>query len=143
MTTSLRTLAFAPLAFMAAVIAATATASAEPIKIDLNKLEPQDDACRAYFVLENSTDSSFSSFTLDLFLFGADGVVTKRVVMDSAPLDPAKIRVRPVDFREVDCSQISMVLINDILKCEDASGVRNDCIGLIELTNHTNAKFMK
>ena len=70
-------------------------------------------------------------------------MVSKRVVMDSAPLDPDKIRVRPVDFRDVDCGQISMVLINDIIKCEDASGERSDCVGLIELTNHTTAKFMK
>jgi len=143
MTPSLSALAFTPLAFMAALVAAATGAVAEPIKIDLNKLEPQEGACRAYFVLENSTESSFTSFTLDLFLFGSDGVVTKRVVMDSAPLDPDKIRVRPVDFRDVDCGEVSMVLINDIIKCEDGAGAREDCVGLIELTNHTTAKFMK
>lgn len=120
------------------------SALAEPlVKIDLNKLEPRENACRAYFVVQNGTESSFAEFTMDLFLFGADGVVTKRIVVDSAPLDAAKTRVRPVDFREVGCDNVSMILMNDIIKCKDGTGERQDCVSLVELSNRTAAKFIK
>ena len=123
---------------------AAGSALAEPlVKIDLNKLEPREDACRAYFVVENGTENNFAEFTLDLFLFGADGVVTKRIVVDSAPLDVAKTRVRPVDFREVNCDNVSMILMNDIIKCKDGTGERQDCVSLVELSNRTAAKFIK
>jgi len=123
---------------------AAGSALAEPlVKIDLNKLEPRENACRAYFVVQNGTESNFAEFTLDLFLFGADGVVTKRIVVDSAPLDAAKTCVRPVDFREVGCENVSMILMNDIIKCRDGSGERQDCVSLVELSNRTAAKFIK
>ena len=132
------------LAFSIGLVWAAATAHAEPsVKIDLNKLEPREGACRAYFVVENATDSRFTGFSLDLFLFGSDGVVSKRIVVDSAPLDAAKTRVRPVDFREVNCEDVSMILVNDVIKCADATGERDDCVSLVELSNRTAAKFVK
>lgn len=140
----LAALLLGPLMLAIGLLAAAPAAHAQgAVKIDLNKLEPRDGACRAYFVVENATGSAFTGFTLDLFLFGGDGVVSKRIVVDSAPLDAAKIRVRPVDFREVDCADISMILVNDIIKCVDDSGERDDCVGLLELTNRTSAKFVK
>ena len=114
-----------------------------PIHIELNKLEPQEDACRAYFVLENGTDSSFSAFTMDLYIFDRDGVVAKRFVVESAPLTPEKTRVRPVDLRGLTCEGVTMVLLNDIMKCTDASGERGDCLDILELSNRTSAKFFK
>lgn len=113
------------------------------IAIDLNKLEARDGACRAYFVLENGTDRDFSGFTLDLFLFDTSGVVAKRIVADSAPLTPTKTRVRLVDFRDLTCDQISLILINDVIDCRDASGDRDDCANLLVLSNRTAAKFIK
>ena len=113
------------------------------ISIDLNKLEPRDDACRAYLVLQNGTDQDFTAYTLDLYVFDPDGVISKRLAVDTVPLTPGKIRVRPVDIKETGCDQVSRILLNDVLDCADASGQRNDCVNDVTLTTHTEAEFIK
>ncbi len=123
--------------------ATTAARADNSIKIDLNKLEPREAACRAYFVLENLTESSFSGFTLDLYVFDPDGVIQKRLVVDTAPVNPDKTRIRPVDIRDMACEQISKVVVNDVIDCRDASGEREGCVDQLELLNHTSATFSK
>ena len=113
------------------------------ITIDLNKLEPREAACRAYLVLENDTEQDFTAFTLDLYVFGPDGVITKRLAVNTVPLTPGKIRVRPVDIKETACDQIGRVLLNDVLDCADAAGQRDDCVGFVTLSSHTSAEFIK
>ena len=113
------------------------------VTIDLNKLETRESACRAYLVLENGTDEAFTAFTLDLYIFGPDGVITKRLAVDTVPLTPGKTRVRPVDIRDTGCDGVSKVLLNDVLDCADAAGQRSDCVSFVTLSSHTNAEFIK
>ncbi len=129
---------------LGAGLACAATAqSGNSIKIDLNKLEPRESACRAYFVLENRTESRFSGFTLDLYVFDPEGVIQKRLVVDTAPVNPEKTRIRPVDIRDMPCEQVSKVVVNDVIDCRDASGERENCVEQLELLNHTSATFSK
>ena len=119
-------------------------ALAEPmVTVDLNKLEPRESACRAYLVLENGTEQAFTAFTLDLYIFGPDGVITKRLAVDTDPLLPNKTRVRPVDIRDTACDRVTKVLLNDVLDCADAAGQRSDCVGFVTLSSHTDAEFIK
>ena len=116
---------------------------ASGITIDLNKLESREAACRAYLVLENGTGQDFTAFTLDLYVFGPDGVISKRLAVNTVPLTPGKIRVRPVDIKETPCDQVSRILLNDVLDCADASGQRNDCVNDVTLSTHSDAEFVK
>lgn len=128
------------------LLAAPALAQSEDgpgITIDLNKLEPRDAACRAYLVLENGTEQDFTAFTLDLYVFGTDGVIMRRLAVDTVPLTPGKIRVRPVDIKETSCEDIGRILLNDVLDCADASGQRDDCVAGVALTTHTESEFIK
>ena len=119
-------------------------AMAEPmVTVDLNKLETRDNACRAYLVLENGTQSAFTAFTLDLYIFGPDGVITKRLAVDTVPLTPGKTRVRPVDIRDTACDRVTKVLLNDVLDCADAAGQRDDCVSMVTLSSHSGAEFIK
>ena len=113
------------------------------ITVDLNKLEARENACRAYFVLENATQSKFSGFTLDLYIFNPEGVIQKRLVVDTAPLTPDKTRIRPVDIREMSCEQVAKIVVNDVIDCVDDSGERKDCVDQLGLTNRTAATFSK
>ena len=133
---------FLVLAFWLSQTAGPALAQSA-VTIDLNKLEPVENACRAYFVLENATARSFSSFVLDLYVFGPDGVINKRLAVDAAPLIPDKTRVRPVDIVDAPCESVSFILLNDVLDCADESGKRDDCVTLLSTTSHSDAEFHK
>ena len=52
-----------------------AVAQESGIAIELNKLEPQGQGCRAYFVVGNKTKTAYEELKLDLVLFRPDGVI--------------------------------------------------------------------
>lgn len=136
------------LAALAALLLAPATAAlaqeeANGITIELNKLEPQEGACRAYLVFKNATKESFDGFTLDLYIFGTDGTITKRLAVNGAPLPVEKTRVALFDIRDVTCESMSHILINDVIKCQDGSGERKDCVTLIETSSRSETSFFK
>ncbi len=117
--------------------------AATPVTIELNKLESVENACRAYLVFRNTTQSSFSAFRLDLVLFGKDGVISRRLAVEAAPLAPGRTSVKLFDIQGVGCGDIGQVLLNDVVACKDASGDRTDCIGIVDLVSKTPASFNK
>ena len=117
--------------------------AATPVTIELNKLETVENACRAYLVFRNTTQSSFSAFRLDLVLFGKDGVISRRLAVEAAPLAPGRTSVKLFDIQGVGCGDIGQVLLNDVVACKDASGDRTDCIGIVELVSKSPAAFSK
>lgn len=122
--------------------AAKAEGAAE-IAVELNKLEPRDGACRAYLVFENGTDASFQEFTLDLYIFGLDGTIAKRLAINGAPLAVGKTKVSSFAIKDVACDTMGNILINDVLKCKDGSGAREDCVDLVKPSSRNDKKFFK
>lgn len=120
----------------------SAVLAQDSIEIELNKLEDKDESCRAYLLFKNHTDSEFSEFKLDLVMFGADGVISRRLAVDSAPLRPNKTSVKLFDLEGQSCQGISLILINDVLSCKDESE-RDDCVNLIEASSKGNVSFVK
>ncbi len=120
----------------------TAVLAQGNIEIELNKLEDKDDNCRAYLVFKNHTDSKFSEFKLDLVMFGSDGVISRRLAVDASPLRPNKTSVKLFDIEGLSCQGISLILINDVLSCQDGSE-RNDCVNLIEASSKGHVSFVK
>jgi hypothetical protein len=113
------------------------------LKIELNKLEQQDNACRAYLVFNNATDQDFQNLTLDLYIFGNDGTIAKRLAVNGAPLPPGKTRVALFDIRDMSCDAMNHILISDVIRCEDGSGSRDDCVSLIEASSRSETRFFK
>lgn len=120
----------------------SAVLAQDSIEIELNKLEDKDDNCRAYLVFKNNTDSLFNEFKLDLVMFGSDGVISRRLAVDSAPLRPNKTSVKLFDLEGQSCQGISLILINDVLSCKDEYE-RDDCVNLIEASSKGNVSFVK
>lgn len=119
-----------------------AVAAADNIEIELNKLEDKDNSCRAYLVFKNQTDSHFNEFKLDLVMFGADGIISRRLAVDSSPLRSNKTSVKLFDIEGQSCEAISLILINDVLSCRDEYE-RSDCVDLIEASSKGNVSFVK
>lgn len=117
--------------------------AAEAVRVELNKLEPQDGACRAYLVFENATGHSFAGLTLDLILFDSNGIIARRVAVNAAPLPADKTSVKLFDLEELACDEIGRILINGVFDCQDESGARKDCATLVEPASRTEVSLIK
>ncbi|MCY3702763.1 MAG: hypothetical protein OXG16_08790 [Rhodospirillales bacterium] len=110
---------------------------------ELNKLEPNNGNCRAYLVLENKGSVAFEGLKLDIVIFGADGVVKKRLAVQVAPLPSGKTSLKVFDVPELSCDHVGRLLLNDVLECSDHTGMRNDCLPLLSTTARTEVPFIK
>jgi hypothetical protein len=117
--------------------------AAGSLSVELNKLEPQDGACRAYLVFENRTGTSFSGLTLDLVMFDSEGVIAKRLAVDAAPLPAEKTSVKLFDIEGLACANIGRILINDALDCVDEGGEISECVTRIEPSSRSQAPLIK
>jgi len=125
-------------------LAASPAAAQEPgIGLELNKLEPADRACRAYLVTENRTARAFTSLNLDLVMFGPDGVIARRLAVETAPLPADKTTVKAFNIAGLDCGAIGRVLLNGVLACEDAQGERDDCLAMLDTAAKGELSFVK
>jgi hypothetical protein len=88
----------------------------EAIRIELNSLENADARCRMSFVIENKNKQALDSLKLDLALFNAEGAMFRRMMIDVAPVRPAKTIVRTF-ATDGDCAQIGSLLLNEVAAC--------------------------
>lgn len=126
---------------------AQAPASAAPespaLSVELNKLEPIGNGCRAYLVIDNLSDTDYGTFKLDLILFATDGVIARRNALDLGPLRPNKKYVKTFDLDTPPCDGIGSVLINDVIECEAGDSAATDCLDRMTATTRTSAQFSK
>lgn len=111
------------------------------VTLELNKLEQVDQTCRAYMLFKNDSGSDFEQFRLDLVLFDAEGVISRRIAIEAAPLETGRSMVKFFDFSEQQCEGIDRMLVNGVSPCADASGEREDCTDILNLTNRTEVEF--
>ena len=124
-------------------IAIAAAAEGGDIAIELNKLEPQGQACRAYVVVSNKSAKEWQSLNLDLVLFRPDGVIGRRFAINLAPLRPDKRTVKLFDMDGTPCDQVGSILINDVIECKTEAGPVDDCLTHISVSTLTNAQLTK
>jgi hypothetical protein len=138
-----------PFVLLAGIVLASvglATAShAEPavLAVELNKLEPTDKGCRAYLVINNTSDTAYQAVKLDLVMFQPDGVIGKRFVLDIAPLKPQKKTVKLFDLEATACDKVGGLLVNDIVECKAESGPLSDCLSKMSLSTLTGVTLSK
>jgi hypothetical protein len=123
-------------------LVAEGEAKAGSLAIELNKLEPQKDSCRAYFVVTNSSSTAYQSLKLDLVLFQPDGVIGRRFALDLGPLRAQKHLVKLFDI-DTPCDQVGSLLINDVLECIGEAGSIPNCLADMTTTSLTKAKLSK
>jgi len=120
-----------------------ATPSQSAIALELNKLETYDKGCRAYMVVNNTTDAAYQSYKLDLVLFQADGVIGRRFALDLAPLKPQKKTVKLFELEGVACDKIGSFLINEVMECKTDAGSQGDCLQRMTTSTLTSVQISK
>ncbi len=133
----------AALLTFANVAAADSAQNNREIRIELNKLEPTEGACRAYLLFENRSGASFESLKLDLVLFDGEGVVARRLAVEAAPLPEGKTSLKVFKIAKLPCDAIGRLLLNKFTSCGDAAGQRDDCLALTSTTARGAVPFIK
>ena len=112
------------------------------VGIELNKLEPQGQSCRAYFVVTNKA-TAYDALKLDLVLFRPDGVIGRRFAVDLGPLKADKRSVKLFDIDSTACDQVGSFLINDVMECKTESGAVADCLKNLSVSSLTSVQLNK
>jgi hypothetical protein len=118
-------------------------AAEQSIHVELNKTEPNGDACRVYMVIENKGERALETLKLDLVLFDTDGIVAKRLAVETAPLPAGKTGLKMFDIANMSCPSLGRMLLNDVLSCSDADGPVADCLASIEPSAKGDMSFIK
>jgi len=113
------------------------------LSIELNKVESQDEACRAYFVIDNKNSTAYEALKLDLVVFRLDGIISQRFAVDLAPLEANKRIVKLFDIPQTPCSQIGSILINGVMECKADSGEDSKCLQEISVSSRTDIQLVK
>lgn len=139
-------MSFIPLSALVLMLAlpmAPAAAESGGLEIELNKLEPVAEGCRAYLVFSNHTPSAFTELKLDLVMFDTGGVIAKRMALNAAPLPADKTTVKLFDVADLACEDLGRVLLNEVIACGDDGGPRSDCAALVAPSSRAAAAFVK
>lgn len=113
------------------------------ISIELNKLEPLEASCRAYFVVRPEGSAEYKEFKMELLVFDTGGIIQKWLAIDAAPLRAGKTSVKLFDVSGVSCDKIGSILLNDVTACADGSGEIAGCVDRISPTSKAKATFYK
>ena len=127
--------------------------AADPLPLELNKLEPiQGGGCRVYLVASNPDAREIDPLRIDLVVFGTDEVISRRLAIDLGPLPPHKTAVRLFDLAGQSCEGIGHMLVNDVLACGPARDAatpvdsvvpRAACLDRLAPSSRTRAKLTK
>lgn len=123
---------------------APALAQDEPaIEMELNRLEDKTPDCTAWIVVKNRTETAFTKILTELAIFDSNGIFTKRLALDIAPLTANKTRVLGMRISEVTCGSIGKVLLNTVSECRTAATDLPDCVSAIDVTSRSQAVPME
>lgn len=107
-----------------------------PIRVELNTVEKTQNNCRLSFVIENKSETPIETLKLDLAVFGREGGIQRRLIVELGPVRASKTVVRAFDV-EGDCGQIGSVLVNDVTAC--APGDPGTCLDRLSLSSRSSA----
>jgi hypothetical protein len=118
-------------------------AAGESLHIELNRLEDRDDGCRVHLVLENKSPRAYSSYRLDLVVFAADGIISRRLALEAAPLRASKTMVKEFELVGLACGRVGRILLNDVSACTSDAGDGDDCVAATRVSSRSSVGFVK
>jgi hypothetical protein len=124
-----------------AAVSAAAPPSSGKLRLELNALQPVAAACRVTFLATNDLGASLSKTTFELAIFGKDGSISRIVSADFDGLTAGKTKVLQFDLKDVACTDISRVLVNDVTACTGEGVAPTACLAGLQTSDRTAAAF--
>ena len=134
---------WAGLLFALMATPAPAGAQTDALHIELNRLEDHGDGCRVHLVLQNASPRAYSSYRLDLVIFAGDGVIARRLALETAPLRADKTMVKEFQLSDFSCGQVGRILLNDVPACISDAGDLDDCVTMTRVSSRASVSFVK
>jgi hypothetical protein len=119
--------------FALAVAGSAAAQDSGGIAVDLNRLDPADNACRLTFVAQNAL-APLTALVLETVLFDQAGRVAALTLFDFAELPQGSRRVRQFDVAGIACADVAQVLINGVAACTGDSTTPATCAQALRVT---------
>lgn len=110
------------------------------IKIELNRTDQMDGACRLTFTAQNGLGTDVSGMVLETVLFDATGGVITLSLFDFQSLPKDKPRVRQFDLAGTQCAGLGQILINGVARCDGADPAT--CQGALQLGSRTKQEVL-
>ncbi|MFT5174561.1 MAG: hypothetical protein ACI8W7_002748 [Gammaproteobacteria bacterium] len=126
---------------MASIFSAQAYGAS--VGVELNRLDVRTGGCGVQMVVTNSTGKAFTGFALDLVVFDSGGQITRRTVLNVAPVRASKTTVYAFDLKDLKCADIGSILLNDVVDCAQGSGPIADCVDDVGVTSVAKVPFKK
>ena len=116
-----------------AVAGSAAAQDTGGIAVDLNRLDPVDNACRLTFVADNVL-APLTTLALETVLFDQVGRVAALTLFDFADLPQGARRVRQFDVAGIACADVAQVLINGVAACTGDTTTPTTCAQALRVT---------
>ena len=129
----------------AAASAAAATLAADTPSVgptvELNRLEAAGGGCRLTLVVANPGAQRFEQLKLDLVVFDADGIVARRLAVETGPVWPNETVVRLFEAADLPCAGIGRLLLNDVAACIGEAGPLDGCLDRLATASRAAVPF--
>lgn len=122
---------------------AGSAAAAQSLDLELNKLSEVDGHCAASLLLTNRMGPTLDRVRFDLFVMGKDGVIARRLFLDTGPMRDGKTTVATFALIDRPCADVGRLLINDVPVCKTEANVDVDCVAALILSSRGGIELTK
>lgn len=144
MTSNGRAYAGGAVAGVALMLALAGPAAAEAgLSLELNKLSDVDGYCAASLLLTNRMGPTLEQVRFDLFVMDKDGVIARRLFLDTGPMREGKTTVATVAILDRPCAQVGRLLINDVPVCKTEAEDDVDCVAALNVASRASVELAK
>ncbi len=112
------------------------------VSIELNALQPVEDACRISFLVQNGHDRDIEQAVYEAVLFDAEGRVDRLTLFDFGALPAARPRVRQFVVPGLACASLGRLLINGAETCAGKGVPEGACSRALDLRSRTDVEVL-
>lgn len=120
----------------------TETLQGARVSVELNALEPVEDACRFSFMVQNGHGTDIDQAVYEAVLFDTDGRVDRLTLFDFGALPAARPRVRQFVVPGLACGDLGRLLINGADTCTGDGLPQDACTAGLMLSSRTDVEVL-
>lgn len=129
------------LGLAAAPLHAQDAAGTGTFSLELNNAQSVESGCRLTYVATNGMGTELSSISYEVAVFDGEGVVNRLLILEFGRLQADKRKVVQFDLSETACSDISLLLVNNVADCTAADGSQPDCLAALRTSSRAEIDF--